>query len=122
MPAVSPSLAAICSRTVARQVPAIESDAGSLNGDAMCSRSSTLIGGAVSIGNGRSTSACAGAPVAVGFGIRTPVDAARFAAIADGVVVGSALVDQVAMGDAAGAPARVAALVTELARAMAKPV
>jgi tryptophan synthase alpha chain len=58
------------------------------------------------------------APVAVGFGIRTPADASRFAAIADGVVVGSALVDQVAAGDAAGAPARVTALVAELARAM----
>ena len=58
------------------------------------------------------------APVAVGFGIRTPADAARFSAIADGVVVGSALVDQVATGPAADAPARVAALVAELARAM----
>lgn len=60
------------------------------------------------------------APVAVGFGIRTPADAGRFAAIADGVVVGSALVDRVAAGDAAGAPARVASLVAELARAMPK--
>lgn len=58
--------------------------------------------------------AAASAPVAVGFGIRTPADAARFAAIADGVVVGTALVDQVAAGDAAGAPARVAALITAL--------
>jgi tryptophan synthase alpha chain len=58
------------------------------------------------------------APVAVGFGIRTPADAARFAAIADGVVVGTALVDQVAGGSAAEAPARVAALVGDLARAM----
>jgi len=63
----------------------------------------------------------ANAPVAVGFGIRTPADAARFSAIADGVVVGSALVDQVAAGDAAGAPSRVAALVSELARAMPRP-
>ncbi len=60
----------------------------------------------------------ANAPVAVGFGIRTAVDAARFSAIADGVVVGSALVDQVAAGDAQGAPSRVAALVAELASAM----
>jgi tryptophan synthase alpha chain len=58
------------------------------------------------------------APVAVGFGIRTPADAARFAAIADGVVVGSALVDRVASGAPADAPARVASLVGELARAM----
>ena len=61
-----------------------------------------------------------GAPVAVGFGIRTPADARRFAAIADGVVVGTALVDQVAAGAAAGAPARVAALVGELAGAMTR--
>lgn len=62
--------------------------------------------------------AAAKAPVAVGFGIRSPADAARFAAIADGVVVGSALVDQVARGPAPGAPERVAALVRELAGAM----
>ena len=60
--------------------------------------------------------AAAGAPVAVGFGIRTPADAARFSAIADGVVVGTALVDRVAAG---GADA-VAALVRELASAMPK--
>lgn len=60
------------------------------------------------------------APVAVGFGIRTPADAARFAAIADGVVVGTALVDRVAAGDAAGAPARVAELVASLATALAR--
>lgn len=58
------------------------------------------------------------APVAVGFGIRTPADASRFAAIADGVVVGTALVDRVAGGAPADAPARVAALVSDLARAM----
>lgn len=58
------------------------------------------------------------APVAVGFGIRTPADAARFSAIADGVVVGTALVDQVAAGAPGEAPARVAALVGALAGAM----
>ncbi len=62
----------------------------------------------------------AAAPVAVGFGIRTPADAARFAAIADGVVVGSALVDRVAAGPAAGAPARVAELVRDLAAALTR--
>jgi tryptophan synthase alpha chain len=65
--------------------------------------------------------AAAGAPVAVGFGIRTPADAARFAAIADGVVVGTVVVDQVAAGPAAGAPERVGALVRGLAGAMARP-
>lgn len=62
----------------------------------------------------------AGAPVAVGFGIRTPADAARFAAVADGVVVGTALVDRVADGAAAGAPDRVAALVADLASALGR--
>ncbi|MBO3275899.1 tryptophan synthase subunit alpha [Pseudomonas schmalbachii] len=35
-------------------------------------------------------------PVAIGFGIRTPEHAANIARLADGVVVGSALVDQIA--------------------------
>jgi tryptophan synthase alpha chain len=65
--------------------------------------------------------AAARAPVAVGFGIRSPADAARFAAIADGVVVGTVLVDQVAAGPAAGAPERVGQLVRALAGAMARP-
>lgn len=64
--------------------------------------------------------AAAKAPVAVGFGIRTPADAARVAAVADGVVVGTALVDRVAAGDAAGAPARVAALITDLVAALGR--
>ena len=55
------------------------------------------------------------APVAVGFGIRTPDDARRFSAIADGVVVGTALVDR-----ASGGPAHVAELVTALRGAMAR--
>ncbi len=62
--------------------------------------------------------AAAEAPVAVGFGIRTPDDAARFAKVADGVVVGSALVERVADGAPAGAAERVAALVEALAKAM----
>ncbi|HEU4728973.1 MAG TPA: tryptophan synthase subunit alpha [Kofleriaceae bacterium] len=64
--------------------------------------------------------AAASAPVAVGFGIRSPADAARFAAIADGVVVGTMLVDQVAAGPPAGAPERVGKIVRDLATAMAR--
>jgi tryptophan synthase alpha chain len=64
--------------------------------------------------------AASGAPVVVGFGVRSAADAARFAAVADGVAVGSALVDQVAKGPAAGAAERVAAMVRELAGAMAR--
>jgi tryptophan synthase alpha chain len=59
-----------------------------------------------------------GAPVAVGFGIKTPDDARAVAAVADGVVVGSAVVARVAGGPAAGAPARVAELVRALRAAL----
>jgi tryptophan synthase alpha chain len=52
-------------------------------------------------------------PTAVGFGINTPEQAARIAQIADGVIVGSAIVRIVAEhGDAAAAP------VAEYVRAM----
>jgi len=60
------------------------------------------------------------APVAVGFGIRSAADAARFAAIADGVVVGTVLVEQVPAGPPAGAPERVAAVVRELVAVMGR--
>ncbi len=46
-------------------------------------------------------------PVAVGFGVRTPAQAADIARVADGVVVGSALVEIVAqLGDSAAGPLR----------------
>ena len=46
-------------------------------------------------------------PVAVGFGVRTPEQAAAFAKVADGVVVGSALVDLVGQhGAQAAGPVR----------------
>jgi tryptophan synthase alpha chain len=35
-------------------------------------------------------------PISIGFGIRTPEQAANIARLADGVVVGSALIDQIA--------------------------
>src|SRR5262249_51736106 len=62
--------------------------------------------------------AAAAAPVAVGFGIRSATSARQFSAIADGVVVGSALVDAVAAGPVSSAPERVAALIRDLAGAM----
>lgn len=43
-------------------------------------------------------------PVVVGFGVRTPDQAARFARLADGVVVGSALVEEVRAAVESGAP------------------
>lgn len=62
--------------------------------------------------------AAADAPVAVGFGIKTPADARAVGAVADGVVVGSALVARIADGPAAGAPGRVAELVAALRAAL----
>ena len=56
-------------------------------------------------------------PVVVGFGVRTPDQAARIAAIADGVVVGSAIVELVGAHGAA-APAAVLAYIQSLAGAI----
>ncbi|WP_340107949.1 tryptophan synthase subunit alpha [Pikeienuella sp. HZG-20] len=57
--------------------------------------------------------AATGLPVCVGFGIRTPERAAEIGRIADGVVVGSAIVERIGAGDA---PATVLAFVAELAK------
>ncbi|MCH1542442.1 MAG: tryptophan synthase subunit alpha [Alphaproteobacteria bacterium] len=59
-------------------------------------------------------------PVCVGFGIRTPAQAAAMAAIADGVVVGSALVDVIA--ETAENKAETAEEVLALASALAEGV
>ena len=56
-------------------------------------------------------------PVAVGFGVRTPEQAAAIARVADGVVVGSALVELVGEHGAA-APAHLEALTRALAQAV----
>lgn len=67
-----------------------------------------------------------GLPVAVGFGIKTPERAAAVARVADAVVVGSALVDQVAEGLASGnhlgTNENVTAKVLETAAALAQAV
>ena len=64
--------------------------------------------------------AASGLPVAVGFGIRTPERAAAVARIADAVVVGSALVEQIAQALDADQPAapKVLALAGALAQAV----
>ncbi len=62
--------------------------------------------------------AASGLPVAVGFGIRTPEQAAEIARIADGVVVGSALVALAGEGPAETAAARVACEVQALSCAV----
>ena len=64
--------------------------------------------------------AASGLPVCVGFGIRTPAQAAEVARIADGVVVGSALVDVIA--SATEMNQLVAPKVLESAASLAKAV
>ena len=64
-----------------------------------------------------------GLPVAVGFGVKTPERAAAVARVADGVVVGSALVDQVAAALARNAANEiVTASVLDTASALAQAV
>ncbi len=61
----------------------------------------------------------AGAPVCVGFGIKTPEDVKKIGAIADGVVVGSAAVQRVAAAkDGKSAAAAIQAFVKELRSAL----
>ncbi len=64
-----------------------------------------------------------GLPVAVGFGVKTPEQAAEFSRLANGVVVGSAIVEEVRLAIEAGAPEdapkRMGALVKSLAGAIA---
>ncbi|HDZ58315.1 MAG TPA: tryptophan synthase subunit alpha [Pseudomonas xinjiangensis] len=58
-------------------------------------------------------------PICVGFGVRTPAQAAAFASAADGVIVGSALVDCIGRADSAKqGVADVLTLVSELAEAI----
>ena len=60
-----------------------------------------------------------GLPTAVGFGIKTPQNAAAVARIADAVVVGSVLVDEIADALAAGEPPAAKVLATAAALAQA---
>jgi tryptophan synthase alpha chain len=62
--------------------------------------------------------AATGLPVAVGFGIRTPEDAATMADLADGVVVGSALVAEIEARAAVEAPARILEVLTRFRAAI----
>ncbi|PKP92307.1 MAG: tryptophan synthase subunit alpha [Alphaproteobacteria bacterium HGW-Alphaproteobacteria-16] len=57
-------------------------------------------------------------PVAVGFGVRTPEQAAGIGRVADGVVVGSAIIDIIA-AEGANAPAAVRSYIESLSAALA---
>jgi tryptophan synthase alpha chain len=78
-----------------------------------------LSGGGVSPERIAAVRAGVGAPVMVGFGIKTGADAARIAMLADGAVVGTAIVDRIAKAAPGEAAAAVGAFVAELAGAVA---
>lgn len=59
-----------------------------------------------------------GMPVGVGFGIRDADTAARVAGIADAVVIGSRIIEEIEQGPASESPARVAAFVRTIRHAM----
>lgn len=61
-------------------------------------------------------------PVAVGFGVRTPEQAARFARIADGVVVGSALVEEVRAAVESGNPGDSVKRISVVARSLSNAI
>jgi tryptophan synthase alpha chain len=61
-------------------------------------------------------------PIAVGFGVTTPEDAADVSSVADGVIIGSAIVKQIAAGQQQqGMVANVSGFVQTLKSAMARP-
>jgi tryptophan synthase alpha chain len=61
-------------------------------------------------------------PVAVGFGVRTPDQAAAFARISDGVVVGSALVEEVRAAVEQGDPASSVKRISVVARSLSNAI
>jgi tryptophan synthase alpha chain len=61
-----------------------------------------------------------GMPVGVGFGIRDAATAARIAAVADAVVIGSRLIEEIEQGEADQAVARVEKLLSGIRAAMDK--
>ncbi len=61
----------------------------------------------------------ANVPVGVGFGIRDGATAARIAAFADAVVVGSRFVEEIERSPAGEAPARVGAVLAQFREALA---
>lgn len=62
--------------------------------------------------------ATVGMPVGVGFGIRDGATAARIAAMADAVVIGSRIIEEIEQGSAEQAPARVTQLLSGIRAAM----
>jgi tryptophan synthase alpha chain len=63
-----------------------------------------------------------GMPVGVGFGIRDGASAARIASVADAVVIGSRIIEEIEHSAPGEAPARVTALLGGIRRAMAEGV
>ena len=59
-----------------------------------------------------------GMPVGVGFGIRDAATAARIAGLADAVVIGSRIIEEIEQSSQAEAPARVTAFIRGVREAM----
>jgi tryptophan synthase alpha chain len=59
-----------------------------------------------------------GMPVGVGFGIRDGATAARIAAVADAVVIGSRIIEEIDGGDVPGAAQRVTTFLSGVRAAM----
>ena len=59
-----------------------------------------------------------GMPVGVGFGIRDAATAARIAGLADAVVIGSRIIEEIEQSSHAEAPARVTAFIRGVREAM----
>ena len=59
-----------------------------------------------------------GMPVGVGFGIRDGATAARIGAVADAVVIGSRIIEEIENGEASAAPQRVEAFLRGIRAAL----
>jgi tryptophan synthase alpha chain len=77
-----------------------------------------LAGSRVSAERVTAIRAATGAPVAVGFGIKTPDEAPAVGLLADGVVVGSAVVSRIGAAPPGGAAGAAGAIVAELHAAL----
>ena len=65
--------------------------------------------------------AAVGMPVGVGFGIRDAASARRIGAVADAVVIGSRIIEEIEQAGASDAPARVETFISGVRKALDAP-
>ena len=65
--------------------------------------------------------AAVGMPVGVGFGIRDAASARRIGAVADAVVIGSKIIEEIEQAGASDAPARVETFISGVRKALDVP-